>query len=155
MVIFDHTYPKIIEPIFWICTTSMQKINLFHLFILEVQSIFEFRDKTSHTHFWQCQPKIFWSTFMRICMSMKKIRLYHWLVLEIWLIKKFCNLIGKSGYFTDSFWRYDWLKNPAIWSAENILAHYLQYLRNKNFPKYGICVRTQQIKQILIIEQIR
>ena len=23
----------------------------------------------------------------------------------------------------DLFWRYCWLKNPAIWLAENILAH--------------------------------
>ena len=39
----------------------------------------------------------------------------------------------KSGYFTDLIWRYDWLKNLAIWLAENILAH----IKNKNFPKYG------------------
>ena len=29
----------------------------------------------------------------------------------------------KSGYFIDLFWRYGWLKNPAIGLAENILAH--------------------------------
>ena len=29
----------------------------------------------------------------------------------------------KSGYLTDFFWRYGWLKNPAFWLAENILAH--------------------------------
>ena len=29
----------------------------------------------------------------------------------------------KSGYFSDLFWKYGWLKNPAIWLAENILAH--------------------------------
>ena len=28
----------------------------------------------------------------------------------------------KSGYFIDLLWRYGWLKNPAIWLAENILA---------------------------------
>ena len=27
----------------------------------------------------------------------------------------------KSDYFTDLFWMYGWLKNPAIWLAENIL----------------------------------
>ena len=29
----------------------------------------------------------------------------------------------KPGYFIDLFWRYGWLKNAAIWLAENILAH--------------------------------
>ena len=29
----------------------------------------------------------------------------------------------RKGYFNDMFWRYGWLKNPAVWLAENILAH--------------------------------
>ena len=29
----------------------------------------------------------------------------------------------KAGYFIDFFWRYGWLKNTAIWLAENILTH--------------------------------
>ena len=45
----------------------------------------------------------------------------------------------KSGYFIDLFWSYGWLKNPAIWLAENILAHILG-------TKYGICAGTQKIK---------
>ena len=48
--------------------------------------------------------------------NMQKIRLFH---LEIWLIKKSCNLIGWEQFGS--------------------------HLRNKNFPKYGICVWTQQI----------
>ena len=55
---------------------------------------------------------------MWICINMYKIRLFHWLALEIHLIKKSCNLIG--------------------WE------HFDPYLRNKNFPKYGICAGTQQ-----------
>ena len=31
----------------------------------------------------------------------------------------------KAGYFIDSFWRYGWLKIPAIWLAEKILARIL------------------------------
>ena len=46
---------------------------------------------------------------------MQKMRLFHWFVLEIWLIKGSCNLTG--------------------WE------HFGPYLRNKNFPKYGICCR--------------
>ena len=46
----------------------------------------------------------------------------------------------KSGYFIYLFWKYAWLKNHAIWLAENILG---LYLRDKNFPKYRICAETQ------------
>ena len=49
----------------------------------------------------------------------------------------------KSGYFIDLFWRYFRLKNPAIWLAENILAH------------ISNCVGTQQIIWIFITEQIQ
>ena len=57
---------------------------------------------------------------------MEKSRLF-WFVLEIWLIKKSSNLIGWENF------------GPY-------------HLRNKNFPKYGICAETHQI--IIIIEQI-
>ena len=38
----------------------------------------------------------------------------------------------KSGYLTDLFWRYDWLKNLAIWLTENIMPY---ILGEKIFPK--------------------
>ena len=46
----------------WICTT-MQKISLFHQFILEIQPILESHDQTGHTHFWSCQSKNFLINF--------------------------------------------------------------------------------------------
>ena len=66
---------------------------------------------------------------MRISINMQKIRLLHWFVLEKWSIKKSCNLIG--------------------WE------HFGPYLRNKNFPKYGIYAGAKQIISIFIIEQIQ
>ena len=90
----------------------MQNIITFHLFILEIQSISESSDKSDHAHFRQCPPK--------------KI-----------LINFICELVStckKSGYFIDLFWRYGWLKNPAIWLAENILAH---ISGTKIFPNIG------------------
>ena len=96
----------------WICTT-MQKISSFHQFILEIQQILESRDQTGQTHFWPSEPKIFWSTF-NLC--------------------EFVSTCKKSGYFIDLFWRYGWLKNPAIWLAENILAH---ISGTKIFPNMG------------------
>ena len=82
----------------WICTT-MQKISSFYQFILEIQSILEFRDQTGHTHFWPRPSKNFWSIYVNLYQH------------------------AKSGYFSDLFWRFGWLKNAAIWVAENILAH--------------------------------
>ena len=35
----------------------------------------------------------------------------------------FCQYAKKSGYFVNLCYRYVWLKNPAIWLAENILDH--------------------------------
>ena len=49
----------------------------------------------------------------------------------------FCEFVStckKSGYFIDLFWRYGWLKYPAIWLAENILAH---ISGTKIFPNTG------------------
>ena len=51
----------------WICTT-MQKISSFHLFILEIQPIFESCDQTGHAN-----PKIFWSTF-NLCEIVSKCK---------------------------------------------------------------------------------
>ena len=48
--IFNHTHPKIINfKLFWICI-CMQKIGLYHKFILDIQPILESKDKNSHTH---------------------------------------------------------------------------------------------------------
>ena len=60
---------------------------------------------------------------------MQKIRLFHRFVLELGLIKKSCSLTGSE--------------------------HFGPYLRNKNLVKYKVCAGTQQIIQILIIEQIQ
>ena len=84
----------------WICPTT-KKISSFQQFILEIQPILESRDQTGHIHFWPCQS-------------------------ENVLTFNLCEFVStgkKSGYFIDLFWRYAWLKNPAIWLTENILAH--------------------------------
>ena len=66
---------------------------------------------------------------MWIWLSMWKIRLFHWFVLEIRLIKESWNLIG---------WK-----------------HFGPYLRNKNFPKYGVFAGTQQIIWIFVTDEIQ
>ena len=53
----------------------------------------------------------------------------------------------KSGYFINLFWRYVWLKNPAIWLAENILAH---IFGTKIFPNMGFVQKySKQYKFLL------
>ena len=98
-----------------------------------IQSILESRDQTGYTHFWPCSSKKIFIKFycMWICMNMQKIRLFYWFVFKIWLIKKSYNLIG--------------------WE------HFNPYFRTKSFPKHipTICVGTQQILKIFIIEQIK
>ena len=77
----------------------------------------------------------------------------HLFILEIQSI--LCELVSackKSGYFIDLFWRYGWLKKSC-----NLIGweHFRPYLRDKTFPKYGICAGTQQIIQAFSIEQIQ
>ena len=87
------------------------KIWLLDLCILEIQSILESCNQTGHTHFDHTHPKHFWSTF-NLC--------------------EFVPTCKKSGYSIHFFWRYDWLKNPPIWLAENIL---IRISRTKIFQK--------------------
>ena len=70
-----------------------------HSWVLEIQSILECHDHINHTHSGQAHRQIFWSTF-NLC--------------------QFVSTCEKSGSCTDLFSRYGWLKNPAIWLAENI-----------------------------------
>ena len=110
--IIDHNHPKIIELTFNFpeFAPSCKKINLLHLFILERQSISDSHDHTSHSFLTLPNQKCFWSTY-NLC--------------------EFAPICNKSGCFIDLFWRYDWLKNPAIWLDENILVH----ISGKNFPQ--------------------
>ena len=81
----------------WICT-CMQKISWFYTFIIEVQSTLESHEQTGHTHFWPYPPKYFLINFN---------------------IYEFVEWIWEFDLFS---W-YGWLKNPAIWLAEKIMAY--------------------------------
>ena len=64
-----------------------------------------------------------------------------------------CKLVStckKLGYFIDLLWRYGWLKifcNLIGWE------YFGPYIKNKNFPKYGIYAGMQKILEVFIIEQ--
>ena len=62
-----------------------------------------------------------------------------------WPIFNICEFVStckKSGYFTDLFWRYGWLKKSCNQIGRE---QFGPYLRNQSFPKYGICAGTQEI----------
>ena len=113
------------------------KISLFHLLILQIQSVLEFR-----------HLKDFWSPFnlwkiVRACKtSVNSIGLflrynqfkspqtrltvpifYHAQTKNLWSTFNFCEFVSTSkkwGCFIDLFWRSNWF-NPPIWLAEQEL----------------------------------
>ena len=96
---------------------SMQKISSINKLIQQILGSHELHD---HAHFWPGPPKSHWNNFLFswICTTMQKIIFW-----PTFNLCEFASTCKKSGYFIDLFWRYGWLKNPAIWLAENILAH--------------------------------
>ena len=126
----------------------MQKISLIHKLIQQILRSHELND---HDHFWPGPPKNHWNYFCfpefappckKSVSSINPFLRYSqfWshmtrLATHIsghahpkisWSTFNLCEFVSickKSGYFIDLFWRYGWLKNPAIWLAENILAH--------------------------------
>ena len=55
---FNHAHKRNIEVSF-IFIQHTKNPKKFPLFILEIQSTLEYRDKNDHTHFLPCQPKNF------------------------------------------------------------------------------------------------
>ena len=100
--IFDHAYHKIIETTFSspeFATTRRKSVHSINSFL-------------------KCNLRVPWPDWPRPFLIM--------LTQNFWSTFSVCELLSKwkkSGYFTDLFCRYGWLKNPAIWLAEEILGH--------------------------------
>ena len=75
------------------CKISVHSINSFLRYS-------QFQTRLTTPIFDHVLPKNFWSTFMWPRINMQKIRLFYLFLVKIW-----------------------WIKTPAIWLAENILAH--------------------------------
>ena len=106
----SHAYfwpqpPKNHLNYFWLswCAPACKKISSFDLFIFDLQSVLKSRDHSGCTHFWSCRPNFFWSTF-DVC--------------------EFVSTWKNSSYFNNFFRIYGCLENPAIWFAENTVAHF-------------------------------
>ena len=116
-----HTVSRILtfsEPVFRLCWIKLCSNDNHYTTAPQIHSW----DRVNFRVSWPAGHTHFWpcpqKIYVNLYQSAKK-RLFHWFVLEIWLITKSCNLIG----------------------CEN----FGQYVRNKNFHKYGISARTQQI----------
>ena len=99
MAIFDHAHPKIIEST--ICT-SMQKISLFHLFILQIQSFQSPALNLPHPSLTMLTPKFF--NYLLVCVNL-------------------CQHAKKSVNFICSFWRYSQFQSPETRLATSIFDH--------------------------------
>ena len=120
--ISDHSQPKIIEITFSFPDFALAcKKKWFIPSIYSWDTVnFRAHDQTGPAQFDHADSKIFWSTYS-LC--------------------KFVSTGKKSAYLKNLLQKYCWLKNPAIWLAENILVH----VSTKKNPKYGICAGTQEI----------
>ena len=129
----------------------MQKISPIHNLILQVRQILGSYELNGHTIFDHAHPKIIESTFsspefppackkpfhsiysfLRYCQFLSPVTRLATPIFEHVQHKRFfinfkcmgiCITSKKSRNFIPLFWRYGWLNNPAIWLAENILAH--------------------------------
>ena len=109
-------------------TVSMQKVSSIHKLIQQILVSHELID---YTQFWPGPPKNHWNNFLLswICTTMQKISSFHQFILEIQPILESRDQTGhthlampKIRLFHWFVLRYNWLENPAIWLAENILA---------------------------------
>ena len=123
---------------------NMPKISLFHLFILQIESILESHHMTGHIHFWPHQPQNFQCPFnLHEFVPACKKSVNSWDTV---------NLRVQRPDLLNLLWRNSSFRNYAIWLAESILAY---ISGTRFFPKYRIYAGTQQIINIFIIEQIQ
>ena len=143
-------------------TVSKQKISSIHKLIHHILGSHELNDLT---HLWPDPPKDHWNNlaFLNLHQDAKNQfipsiqawntacfrvpwpdwshpfltkpiqKLFDQLLIHVNLYQHAKN----SGYCTDLFWRYGWLKNPTIWLAENILAH---ISGTRIFPNTGFII---------------
>ena len=122
---------------------NMPKISLFHLFILQIESILESHHMTGHIHFWPHQPQNFQCPFklLEFVPACKK-SVNSWDTVNLRVQRPdLLNLLQRNSSF----------RNYEIWLTEGILA----YISGTWFFPNRFCAGTQQIINIFIIEQIQ
>ena len=142
--------PKIFNHLL-ICVKLYQHAkNQFHQLFLEIQSVLESRDQIDQTSFWPC-PKFCNQLliFVNLYQHAKNEPISSICSGEIFDLK-----IPQSEWLK-AFWpisqeqHFSQIENLYRNTANDINFHLVDclrtYLRNKKFPKYGICAGTQQI----------
>ena len=119
----------------------MQKISLFHWFILQIVNFRVPSHDWLHPFLTTPTPKIF--NVLLTCMNLYQ-HAKNQLILEI-------NLGVQRPDLLNLLWRNSSFRNYAIWLAESILA----YISGTRFFPNRFCAGTQQIINIFIIEQIQ
>ena len=119
---------------------NMPKISLFHLFILQIESILESHHMTGHIHFWPRQPLHFKRPFnLHEFVPACKKSVNSWDTV---------NLRVQRPDLRNLLWRNSSFRNYAIWLAESILAY---ISGTRFFPNIGFV----QEHSKFIIEQIQ
>ena len=116
---------------------NMPKISLFHLFILQIESILESHHMTGHIHFWPRQPLNFQRPFnLHEFVPACKKSVNSWDTVNLRVQRPdLLNLLWRNSSFT----------NYAIWLAESILA----YISGTRFSQtYDLCRNTENNKHI-------
>ena len=115
--VFDHAHPINFWSAFncYESASTCKKISLFHLFILQIQSILESHHMTGHIHFWPCQTLNFQCPFnlQEFAPACKKS-------VNSW---DTVNLRVQRPDLLNLLWRNSSFRNYAIWLAESILAY--------------------------------
>ena len=129
---FDHAHPKMIEIIFTfpevppVCKNSVHSISI---------------------HSWDTVNfRVLWPDWPHTFLTTPTSKVFDQLM---WI--EFVSTCKISNYFINLFWRHGWLKKPAMWLAQNILAD----ISGIKFPKYEICGGKQQMVLSFIIKQIQ
>ena len=120
----------------WICI-NMVKISLFHLFILQIESILESYHMTGYIHFWPHQTLNFQCPFnLHEFVPACKKSVNSWDTV---------NLRVQRPDLLNLLWRNSSFRNYAIWLAESILAY---ISGTKFFPNIGFVQEHSNNKHI-------
>ena len=121
-----------IFPKYRICSGTQQMIKIFIIEQIQWKLMTKFFFKLKNSCFWSISQFFLpWPDWRHPFLIMPTQKFFSQFLIYVNRYQH----AKKAGYFTNLFWRYSWLKNPATWLAENILAHISE---TKIFPNMGI-----------------
>ena len=125
MVIFDHTYPKIIDLFIsfpeFVEAYKKSKTHLFHMLIFVIQSILASHAQTGHIHFWLCPPQTFLVSFyfLRIWNNMQNLIWFHLFFLQVKSILDSHHHTCHTHFWLSPPQKF-WIIFPSVWYCTNM-----------------------------------